>query len=217
MINVDKMMPPKQTNKRSLRVEKPIGRNGTWRLAQKVRREIHYQEYCWDIKHNRAYKWAQIVIKTEMQLCATVQRELFVKEEIKKVHMSSIERDEKQLQKALYIAQSSCDAKEPAREGYSSLREKPGWHLKSKWLREDCANRGGCCGRQCKCCERPPDSRRMKGWGHCTVECACCYRQRGFELQDTDRRLFQPEFDVSRRPMSQYSGAIFRAYIWALE
>lgn len=57
----------------------------------------------------------------------------------------------------------------------------------------------------------------MKGWGHCTVECACCYRQRGFELQDTDQMLFQPEFDVSRRPMNGYSGAIFRAYIWALE
>ncbi|KAJ5879655.1 hypothetical protein N7455_003120 [Penicillium solitum] len=89
------MTPPKQANKPSLHVEMPIERNGTWRLAQKVRREIHYQEYCWDIRRNGAYKWAQLVIKKEMQLCATVQRELFLKEEIKKVHMSSIEHDEK--------------------------------------------------------------------------------------------------------------------------
>lgn len=34
-----------------------------------------------------------------MQLCATVQRELSLKEDIKKVHMSSIEHDEKQLHK----------------------------------------------------------------------------------------------------------------------
>lgn len=100
MINVDKTMPPKQANKPSLHVEKPIGRNGTWRLAQKVRRESHYRKYCWDIKLNDAYKWARPVIKTEMQLCATVQRELFLKEEIKKIHMSSIDHEEKRLHKS---------------------------------------------------------------------------------------------------------------------
>ncbi|CDM34874.1 unnamed protein product [Penicillium roqueforti FM164] len=102
-----------------------------------------------------------------------------------------------------------------AKDAYLSSREKAGWHLRSKWLRQDCAKRGGCSGRQCKCCERPPDSDRMKGWGHCTVECACCHRERAFELQDTDRRLFQPDFDVSIHPMTAYSADIFHAYIFA--
>lgn len=55
----------------------------------------------------------------------------------------------------------------------------------------------------------------MKGWGHCTVECACCHCERAFELQDTDRRLFQPDFDVSIHPMTAYSADIFHAYIFA--
>lgn len=228
------MMCPEKAKKPLIHVEKPIGRYGFWRIAQKCRRRNHYDAYCRDTKKNDAYEWAQSVIKTEMQLCATVQRMLFLKEEIQKVHVSSIEHDEKQLlrwdeelvlldkeywrlERTLYIAE--CDGRrgEPSKRAYSSLREIPGWHLKSKWLREDCARRGGCCGRQCKCCERPPDTHHMKGWGHCTTECACCNRQRGFELQDADRKLFQPEFDVSRRPMSWYSRAIFHAYIWGLD
>jgi hypothetical protein len=29
--------------------------------------------------------------------------------------------------------------------------------------------------------EKPPASNRLKGWGHCTLECACCNRFRGFK------------------------------------
>lgn len=229
MIKFDKMVPLEQAKKLSLHVEKPIGRSGTWRLAQKIRRWSHYQTYL-----SGPYKWAHPVIETEMQLCATVQRESFLKEEIQNVHTNSIGHDEKQLQnwaeelvlldqeywrleRILYIARCNGVPGEPAREAYFSLREKPGWHLKSKWLREDCAKRGGCCGRQCKCCERSPDFHRMKGWGHCTISCGCCYRHRGFELQDADKKLVQPEFDISTRPLSWYSVGIFHAYIWALE
>ncbi|KAJ6137560.1 hypothetical protein N7471_004046 [Penicillium samsonianum] len=87
------MVPLEQAKKLSLHVEKPIGRSGTWRLAQKIRRWSHYQTYL-----SGPYKWAHPVIETEMQLCATVQRESFLKEEIQKVHTNSIGHDEKQLQ-----------------------------------------------------------------------------------------------------------------------
>lgn len=229
-INVDKMLPPERPYKYIPYTEKPIGRFGTWRLAQKIRRYLHYR----DGRTHHVYKWAQRVITTEIQLCATSQREVFLKEEIGKLDMSSTEYDQKQLHKwakelelldkrfwrlerILYGAESRGE-KGPAKDAYLSLRQKPGWHLKSKWLREDCAKRGGCCGRQCKCCENPPDSYRIKGWGHCTIECACCYRRRGFKLEDEkDQKLFQPKFDVSSLPMTEYSVSIFRAYIWALE
>lgn len=147
--------------------------------------------------------------------------------------MSSTEHDQKQLHKLteelillnqeywrleriLYTAEAS-GGRGPAKDAYLSSRKRPGWHLDSNWLREDCAKRGGCCGRQCKCCERPPDSRRIKGWGHCTIQCACCCRQRGFELKDADQKLSQPEVDIVKIPMSAYSASIFRAYIWSLE
>lgn len=32
------------------------------------------------------------------------------------------------------------------------------------WLRHDCANQGGRCGRECSCCEKPPAVNRLLGW-----------------------------------------------------
>ena len=61
------------------------------------------------------------------------------------------------------------------------------------WVRDSqaCARHGGCCGRDCGCCDRPlkqflmptGDSRGKEKsgiYGHCTVECPCCIRFRGF-------------------------------------
>lgn len=68
--------------------------------------------------------------------------------------------------------------------------------------RDQCAARGGCCGRSCDCCERPLDqffrstrdqdqdqeqkSERevVEVLGHCTVECPCCIRFRGCYMPD---------------------------------
>ena len=56
----------------------------------------------------------------------------------------------------------------------------------------ECASTGGCCGRDCGCCEKPlityrepmkrydVESIRIVGvYGHCTAECPCCIRVRG--------------------------------------
>lgn len=58
---------------------------------------------------------------------------------------------------------------------YYSIRKNPRWYLQ-KELVEDCAVRGGCCGRACGCCEEraSPALQGRKGIGHCTVQCACC-------------------------------------------
>lgn len=56
-----------------------------------------------------------------------------------------------------------------------------------------CAVLGGCCGRDCGCCDKPlkeflmPNGSRKKQsgiYGHCTVECPCCIRFRGFYKPD---------------------------------
>lgn len=62
-----------------------------------------------------------------------------------------------------------------------------------KWVegRMSCADRGGCCGRTCGCCEevlleyqrpkwRDSGKVRIKVHSHCTAECACCIQFRGF-------------------------------------
>jgi len=205
---------------------------GKWRLAQKSRHQ-RFRSWETDLTVIRVCQWAHSVIKAEMQLFATAQREIFLKEEIERLDKGSTGHDQKQLQKwteelvlldqeywrverILYTAEAN-GKRGPAKAAYLSLRKRPGWHLDSKWLREDCAKRGGCCGRKCKCCEKPPASHRIRGWGHCTSQCACCYRHRGFELTDADQKLSQPEFDLSGILGNPYSLSIFRAYIWGLE
>lgn len=56
---------------------------------------------------------------------------------------------------------------------FRTLRKNPNWHL-NPWLREDCKGRGGCCGRDCGCCERSRGGLRDFGSGHCTSACHCC-------------------------------------------
>lgn len=56
--------------------------------------------------------------------------------------------------------------------------------------RGNCARTGGCCGRDCGCCSKPlkefmmptRSGRQEKSeiYGHCTEECSCCIRSRGF-------------------------------------
>lgn len=61
-----------------------------------------------------------------------------------------------------------------------------------------CAARGGCCGRGCGCCSKPLTEYTMPGslfgkksriYGHCTVECPCCIRARGFYKPDPANAL----------------------------
>lgn len=62
------------------KLEKQLDSCGKWRLAQKIRR----QRFRWWETGTTFHvcKWGHSVIKTEMQLHATAQREIFLKEEI---------------------------------------------------------------------------------------------------------------------------------------
>lgn len=63
---------------------------------------------------------------------------------------------------------------------------------------ERCAASGGCCGRDCGCCEKVlnqhlmparnlarEESAVVKVLGHCTVECHCCIEARGCYIPDS--------------------------------
>lgn len=70
---------------------------------------------------------------------------------------------------------------------YNIQRSYPDWYLSTS-LSDDCAGRGGCCGRSCGCCERP---RTVDGFedhigtrGHCTTACSCCMKAHGVEDLD---------------------------------
>lgn len=71
--------------------------------------------------------------------------------------------------------------------------------------RADCSQGGGCCGRNCGCCEKPLDQYYLpNGYGatrdrelirivgHCTAECTCCVMTHG--VYNPDERLPDPRF-----------------------
>ena len=73
-------------------------------------------------------------------------------------------------------------------------RSHPRWYLHSS-LVEECAGRQGCCARGCGCCQnRKLPSSRSLGVGHCTFECACCRKARGFEVPASDKKLIKERF-----------------------
>jgi len=70
---------------------------------------------------------------------------------------------------------------------YNLWRSDTNWYLHPD-LVNDCAGNGGCCGRDCGCCEKrrkaaAADTRRARAVGHCTMECGCCARSRGFDIR----------------------------------
>lgn len=79
----------------------------------------------------------------------------------------------------------------PLRRAYHKIRENPKWYL-CPGLTRDCISRGGCCARECRCCERRCVARGITGaWtpgiGHCTPVCSCCNESRGFSVDEEQR------------------------------
>lgn len=101
-------------------------------------------------------------------------------------------------------------------KAFKFCRTDPNWYL-CLWLRQDCARRGGCCGRDCGCCEKVRTTKRRWNQGHCTSVCGCCVRTHG--RSDIDAKKSELEdinpFRITYN-MSQYSARINRACIWGL-
>jgi hypothetical protein len=79
--------------------------------------------------------------------------------------------------------------KGPVLRGFIECRSNLRWYL-SDTLRRRCAELGGCCGRGCQCCENRSthiNSARKVGVGHCTFDCGCCSKARGFDFTSKEK------------------------------
>ncbi|CAG8022709.1 unnamed protein product [Penicillium salamii] len=93
----------------------------------------------------------------------------------------------------LYVAEGKLPVG-AIRISYDSLRQKRAWYLRQE-LVIDCARRGGCCSRNCGCCQtRHELAGRSKGLGHCTPSCGCCTNERGFEYSAAEIKSFVDDF-----------------------
>lgn len=107
----------------------------------------------------------------------------------------------------------------PLIRAFELWRSHPRWYM-HRSLVEDCARRGGCCGRGCGCCvDRELSATRTLGVGHCTVECGCCCESRGFELslkeKEEQNQLFTLFVDKDG-DSNPYAELIIMVSIWGL-
>lgn len=112
--------------------------------------------------------------------------------------LKSVQNEQEEVKALIMRAEENIYAAElllpekPLRKVYRKIRENPAWYLRPE-LVQDCIARGGCCGRDCRCCESRHINHNTKGkWkpgaGHCTVECHCCCKNRGFSLEGDERQ-----------------------------
>lgn len=224
---------------------------GHTQLAQIVRWQIFWNVYEAWRKHN--LEWSQKAVVADIQGRWIVQRKEYVQEEFQASHksmalystspedkemamktsqLSTYEEELQQLEKQLWDHARLCWKLEARMTSgshemaFRAYRKDSNWYL-CAWLRQDCTGRGGFCGRECGCCERPraatttTSSRRYK-WnrGHCTSACGCCIRTRGGidighdKEKGSDMEDFP--FDIAAANPTTYSWKIYRAYISGL-
>ncbi|KAE8146676.1 hypothetical protein BDV25DRAFT_169679 [Aspergillus avenaceus] len=178
--------------------------------------------------------WAKDIITMDTRLRELSQRLLYIREEHKALLESDDLEAEEQLQviqwqteledlarrywhleREFYRREASCP-EGPLRRAYVTWKGNPEWYM-SRYLRDDCAGRGGCCGRACGCCGRPRDAEGRVRLGHCTIECGCCRRVRGFDLTAEDKVRYQKLFDCGLKENEVLSDAMVLAYVFGLE
>lgn len=194
--------------------------------AQSFHRARSLEDYT-----DEARLWIQEIINIENDLRGTVQRETFVREELEALravpnlgnedHIAKMEELRILLWLCIYES-NLCDSivalcpENSFARGFLEWRRQPQWHL-SPDSRRDCARKGGCCGRDCGCCEKPRSTTREKAlYGHCTEECGCCRRARGrHKLNPRRRRHWRPSVNRNGRP-SFYAKHLEAGYVLGL-
>lgn len=122
------------------------------------------------------------------------------------------------LQWKLWVLSNDLDSVDgPLKRAINTRDKNPRWYL-ADWLKQDCARRGGCCGRDCGCCERPWYTDRERNRGHCTTACGCCIKSNNGDAEsDTmkDLEMFPIKFDP--KTLSKYANRFLLNYFFAWE
>lgn len=206
---------------------------GHLKLAQVLRWEMLLG--CDESTKDRITAWSQKIVEANIEARWIMQRKTYIQEEIvvlkgltdtESAALPQLHAYEAEIQRLhdCYWANWKLTWKLQGDVPYgfflrafNSCRDNPHWY-QSKWLRQDCAGRGGCCGRECGCCEEFETNHEKKHpRGHCTSGCGCCIRFYGKLTSEYDRSSDMDDFPFDILAYeSYYSTRIFRAYIWGL-
>lgn len=104
----------------------------------------------------------------------------------------------------------------PVQAAFQVTRQTSTW-TSLPWLKEDCAGRGGCCARNCGCCEKPRDTNRhFYNQGHCTTACACCINANAIDDPDSFDDIRDFPLDATSL-WNGYTRRVVQAYIFGLD
>ena len=228
-------------------LESKLEDTGYSQLAQIVRWNIFWRLSKDSRKKN--LNWSQKVVVADIKGRWIVQRRTYLQEEIRYLRkflsvplISAVEAENKDASKKIYQLSAyeeelqhqdrriwddaqhywKLEVEMPSgcqERAFRAYRKDPNWYL-CAWLRQDCAGRGGCCGRDCGCCEKPRATNTAHHrWnqGHCTSACGCCIRTQGRDGCGVKERSDLEDFPLNiPAAKSAYSRRIYRAYIFGL-
>ncbi|KAJ5901900.1 hypothetical protein N7495_002428 [Penicillium taxi] len=144
------------------------------------------------------------LLQTEIRLLEITQRQEALEEQLaKQYNGQSLKKEiawlsqESWLHKRKWWCIKSSFQDGPLMRGIQLWRSHPNWYM-HRVLYEDCVGRGGCCERGCNCCVNRQFSKEGRfATGHCTVECSCCAKARGFELSTQQKDNLRGIFSLS--------------------
>ncbi|KAJ6185423.1 hypothetical protein N7519_006724 [Penicillium mononematosum] len=179
--------------------EHELRQSGDINALQRWRYERHVYEQDLDEAEDQLAEFLDV----ETGLREIAQREICLGERFKQdparldQEIEIADREYKRLEHEWWMIRDSF-SDGPLVRGFELWRGNPKWYM-HRVLREDCAGRGGCCGRDCGCClNRKLFLDREHAAGHCTVECGCCQKARGFELSEDEKKKFAIRYAVSQ-------------------
>ncbi|KAJ5853449.1 hypothetical protein N7534_005992 [Penicillium rubens] len=179
--------------------EHELRQSGDINALQRWRYERHVYEQDLDEAEDRLAEFLDV----ETGLREIAQREIRLGERFRQdparynQELEIANREYKRLEHEWRMIRDSF-SDGPLVRGFEFWRGNPKWYM-HRVLREDCAGRGGCCGRECGCClNRKLFGGRARAAGHCTVECGCCQKAGGFELSEDEKAKFAVRYAVSQ-------------------
>ncbi|GLA02328.1 hypothetical protein AnigIFM60653_001731 [Aspergillus niger] len=108
----------------------------------------------------------------------------------------------------------------PLKRMLCAHEEKENWYL-SKFLREECTHSGGCCGRDCGCCEKLRNDKRPLHRSHCTSMCLCCEKAREYPINvdnyEDDPMIVDVFLRGWREFSHSYAGKWVNAYVFGFK
>lgn len=224
---------------------------GQPQLAQVVR-WLCFQNLPWRFRMSNQL-WCHMKLAKEGKFGEMVQRSTYIKEEVQNLQAflelletdtnndttqlidkrNQINRYRTELQQVEKLYQEmddllrGVDKAIPAGvlgRAFRAFRKNPDWYL-SPQMRQECADKGGCCGRACGCCEKDREiSFRDGKRGHCSGYCGCCLRTHGRQYEGIHEKVIGASQNMGLGVslcLSVCTGSFFldrkcRAYIWGV-